>query len=133
MTDMNDIDDTTEEENEKKKKGGKTEGDAQGVTAVTVSEGFYGYMSSIGASPSLIASVLKSWSHLRGQGLMRAISEFIAGATTRATAHVQVDINPGKGFTLLHSLIEYFKSSSKAPTHAQTHRMDNNKNTFDPK
>lgn len=129
MTDFNDIDDTIEDENEKKKKGGKTEGEAQGAAAISVSEGFYGYMTSIGASPALIASVLKSWSHLRGQGLMRAISEFIAGASTRATAHVQVDINPGKGFTLLHSLIEYFKSGSKAPT--QTHRMDNNR--FDPK
>lgn len=132
-TDDTDIDATVEEENgtEKKKKGGKTEGDAQGVRAVSVSEGFYSYMTGIGASPSLIASILKSWSHLRGQGLLRAISDFVRGASTRATAHVQVDINENKGFTLLHSLIQVFKTySSRAPTN--THTL-NKHNTFDPK
>ncbi len=132
MTDYDDteIDDEAAAEEAKKKKG-KKEGEAQGVTAVSVSEGFYGYMSSIGASPSTIASILKSWSHLRGQGLLRAISDFIRGASTRATAHVQVDISEKRGFTLVHDVVNLFRAGNRAPT--QNHRMDSKINRFDPK
>lgn len=133
MTDYDETeldDEAAAEEAEKKKKKGKAEGDAQGVTTISVSEGFYGYMTGIGASPSLIASILKSWSHLRGQGLLRAISDFIRGASTRATAHVQVDINEKRTFTLLHDVVNLFRSGNRAPTHTQ--RMDNT-NRFDPK
>ena len=130
MTDYDDteLDDEATAEEAKKKKG-KTEGDAQGVTTISVSEGFYGYMTGIGASPSLIASILKSWSHLRGQGLMRAISDFIRGASTRATAHVQVDISEKRGFTLLHDVVNLFRAGNRAPTQ----RMDSKINRFDPK
>ncbi|MGE4350732.1 MAG: hypothetical protein AB7E52_00925 [Bdellovibrionales bacterium] len=131
INDIEELEDENEIEQKKKKKKG--EGDSQRVGEISVTEGFYSYMTGIGASPSLIANILKSWSHLRGQGLMRAISDFIKGVSTRATAHVQVDIGRDKGFTLLHNLIEYFKSvDSKAPTQTHTQRM-NQSNRFDPK
>ncbi|MDD3181767.1 MAG: hypothetical protein PHD48_03050 [Alphaproteobacteria bacterium] len=136
MTDFEDIDAAAEEETERKKKGGKEGkegGDAQSLGEVSVSEGFYSYMTGIGASSSLIASVLKSWTHLRGAGLLRAISEFVKGASSRATAHIQVNIDQGKGFSVLHNfVVEYFKGSNKSPVQTQNHRIDRS-NSFDPK
>lgn len=130
MTDFDGIDETTSEE-EKKKKGGKTETESQGRENVNVSEGFYAYMNSIGASPSLISGILKSWRHLTGQGLLRAVSDFITGAKnpTRATAHVEVEIDKDKNYSLLDNLIRIFKGMGHAPT--QTHRIDQNR--FGPK
>jgi hypothetical protein len=132
MTDFDDNDAfDTEEEKAKKKRKGETETGAQGRENVNVSEGFYSYMTSIGASPSLIASILKSWRHLTGQGLLRAISDFITGAKnpTRATAHVEVEIDKDKNYSLLDNLIRFFKGMGRAPTHA--HKMDQNR--FGPK
>jgi len=122
--------DETDAEKKKKKKGGKTEGDAVGQTEVAVSENFYAYMTGIGAPASLIASVLKNWRHLRGEGLRRALADFARRVTSRATAHVQVDIDKNKDYGLVHNIIQYFKSVASGPDQRQ--RMDN-RNRFDPK
>lgn len=128
MTDYDDIDDLADdaEEQKKKKKKGSGEIDSQGIA---VGEGFYAKMVSIGAPASLIASVLKNWSHLRGEGLRRALADFARRITSRATAHVEVEIAKDKDYGLIHNILQYFKSIATGPDQRQ--RLDNNR--FDPK
>jgi len=134
MTDFDETDDLlgdeTEAEKKKKKKGGKTEGDAVGQTEVSVSEGFYAYMTGIGAPASMIAGVLKNWRHLRGEGLRRALMDFARRVSTRASAHVEVEIGKDKDYGLIHNFIQYVKSIGQSPE--QRHRFDNS-NKFGPK
>jgi len=134
MTDFDDtdIDNTEDEENKKKKKGGKTEGEGEGVgqTEVTVSQGFYAHMTSIGAPASLVAEVLKNWRHLRGEGLRRALADFARKVSSRATAHVEVDIGKDKNFSLIQNIINYFKNDAQQPEQKQ--RIEH-RSSFDPK
>lgn len=129
---MDDFDDSLDnsEDEKKKKKGGKSESETAGRSAVVVGEGFYAYMASIGAPASKIAEVLKSWRHLRGDGLAKALADFVRNAISRATAHVQVEIDKDKDYGLIHNFIQHLKSLGQSPE--QRHRFDN-RNRFDPK
>ncbi|MCL2468722.1 MAG: hypothetical protein FWF24_00595 [Alphaproteobacteria bacterium] len=99
--------DTAEEDKKKKKKG---ESDSVDRENVEVTAEFYAHMASIGASKNLVAEILRSWRHLRGDALVRALQNF-AGKLgfTRATAHAQVDIGKEKNFGLLHNLVQFFR------------------------
>ena len=134
MTDYDDtnddlLDDDSEAE-KKKKKGGKTETESTGQTQVEVSPEFYAYMNKIGASPSLIARVLQSWRHLRGEGLRRVLADFARRVASRATAHVEVKIDKKNDYGLVHNIIQYLKSVAGGTE--QRHKIDST-NRFDPK
>lgn len=134
MTDYGKYDEGADEEEfdeitgqPKKKKKGET--DTQGREQVQVTEGFYAYMSSIGASKNLVAEVLRNWRHLTGESLVRALMDFAQRLSSRATAHVEVEIDKNKDFGLVHNLIQFFKGKDKSP--AQRQSLDSNK--LDPK
>ena len=131
MTDINDTDELNKDDAEKKKKkGGKGEIDGIGQKEVQVSQEFYTYMNSIGAPASLVARVLQSWRHLRGEGLRRALADFARRVASRATAHVEVKINKENDYGLVHNIIQYLKSIAGGPD--QRHKIDHT-NRFDPK
>lgn len=110
MTDTDDQD--RESDKEKTGRGKAGSGEKQG--GVVVSDGFYAYMTSIGASVSQIASILKAWRHLRGVSLIQALKDF-AGRRARASAHAEVEIKRGSDFGLLHNFFSFLKSTSRAP------------------
>ncbi|MDD2325649.1 MAG: hypothetical protein PHW63_06585 [Alphaproteobacteria bacterium] len=122
--------DSDEADKRQKKKGGKTETGTQTISQDEISGEFYTYMDSIGAPRSRVAEIIKSWRHLSGEGLLRAIRDFASRmVTSRATAHVEVEIDKGKGFDLIHSVIQFFKSADKSPVQRQTY----DQNKMDPK
>jgi len=107
MTDSYDEIDADEEE--KKKKGEGEEGAASRGEA-NVSHGFFEYMGQIGASKALIAEVLRTWRHLKGEGLLRRVSEFARGFVK--SSHIQVEIGPNKGFSVVHRAVSFMKKAA---------------------
>lgn len=104
-------------------KSGEGEAGAVGQVGVEVSEGFYAYMSSIGASVSQVSSVLKAWRHLQGKGLIQALKDF-AGKKARASAHTEVEIKKDSDYGVLHNFFERIKSIRNTPTQEHTQKQE---------
>ena len=120
---MNDLPEDEREE-EKKKKGEGEEGAAAGRAEVAVSPAFFEYMASIGASKKLIAEVLRTWRHFKGEGLFRRIWDFTKNLVK--STHVQVEIDRGKDYAIMHNFIQSTKQPpaqnlTAQQTHAQKH------------
>ncbi len=109
MTDSHDEIDVDAEEEEKKKGEGEGEEGVASRGEANVSHGFFEYMAQIGASKSLIAEVLRTWRHLKGEGLLRRISTFARGLVK--SSHIQVEIGPKKGFSVVHRAVKFMKGA----------------------
>jgi len=110
---MNDIENSNspqeDEEEKKKKKKKKGETESMGSGSVQVSDNFYSYMSSVGATTSQIAEVLRAWRHLKGKGLIQALKDF-AGRKSRASAHAEVSIKKDSDYGLMYNFFKKLKS-----------------------
>lgn len=109
------------EEDGEEGKGKKGKGDLGTMERgeVQVGEGFYATMFAFGASVNQIREILANWRHLRGQSLARALTDF-ARRMTRATPHIEVEIDRGKDFGLIHNFVQTLKSLRKSPEQKQT-------------
>ncbi len=116
---MNDFDDTQDEARAKKGGRDETGGAAAGKTRVAVSQGFYERMGLLGASSSLVAEILRSWRHLQGESLLQRLRAFVS---SRASAHVEVDIGKGKDYGLVHNLFQHLKNLPHVL--ARRHKID---------
>ncbi len=124
MTDINPTDETAlaEEEKEGKGKKGKGEAGAAGRSETSIADAAYADMISRGISMADIKGILSNWRHMRGEGLTRSLMEFARGMT-RASAHAQVEIAPGKDFSLIHNIVQHFKGLNKTPEHKHMHTL----------
>ena len=121
MTDIENTDDLSEEQEKGKKKGeGEDGAAAAGRTEVAVSPAFFEYMAGIGASKELIAEVLRTWRHFKGEGLMRRMMDFAKGLIK--SSHVQVEIDRNKDYAVVHNFIQSTKQNAPAQNLAAQHK-----------
>jgi hypothetical protein len=107
MTDYEDEEELSAEEQKKKKGDGEAEGAAR--SEANVSQGFFDFMVSIGASKMLITEVLRNWRHLKGEGLLRRVMEFARGLVK--SNHIEVEIDRGKDYAVVHNFIQSTKQA----------------------
>lgn len=86
-----------EKEDEKRK---KEEGENAGFVRTTLSPAIAACMAKFGVPIEKITEILRSWSHLKGEALMRRLVEFIS-APARASAHLLVQFDVRGGFALV--------------------------------
>ncbi len=116
MTDLNDI--TPDEQEDEEGKGKKGEGKSEGAGAargnMAVSPAFFEYMASIGAPKELIAEVLRSWRHFKGEGWVRRMMDFAKGLIK--SNHIQVEIAKDKDYAVVQNLMQAAKQAQPAQT-----------------
>lgn len=95
----------TEEERRKRTGGRRDEGaGAMGRAKAPVSEAAFELMKKFGLPKEKIAEILRTWSHLVGDQLVRRLTEF-ARDTARASAHLLVQFDVKGGFAVVTNFL----------------------------
>lgn len=105
-----------QEEDGKGKKGkGKAEGaGAAGLSSSTLSPGFLQAMAHFGASMEQITRIMKEWTHLRGDALLRTIMDF-AQDIARASAQPLVAFDGDYGI-ITNFILHLRGQSARVPS-----------------
>jgi hypothetical protein len=107
MTVDDDFENEQAEETRRKKGKGEAEGaGAIGRAKAPVSEASFELMKRFGLSRAAISEILRTWSHLVDEQLVRRLSDF-ARDTARASAHLLVSFDYKGGFALVTNFLSH--------------------------
>jgi hypothetical protein len=102
-----------EEERRKKEGKGKAEGaGAMGQGKAPASEAAFALMKKFGLPQSKVAEILRVWSHLVGDQLVKRITEFAREGVARASAHLHVQFDLKGGFAVVTDFLSSLSERS---------------------
>lgn len=118
----NDLDGSEEqaEERKKKKKGGTSSGGP--ADRIVITKELSASMARFGVTMEQLTRIIKDWSCLRGENLVRAFADF-ARDVARASAHAVVEF--GGNFALLTHFL--MSQRTTPPTSTHKHNFDDQK------
>jgi len=110
------VEENGESDETRSKKRGEEEGKA-GITKTSLSPALAACMARFGVPIDKITEILRNWSHLTGEALLRRLMDFVR-VPARASAHLLVQFDARGGFALvtdfLSKLTGRVSPSSKA-------------------